>query len=131
MQGWSLDFRVCGGGCSQAYSTVGYTVEIERCKAELRRTGTRCPTCDRRCRIDFGILGFGCGWFGQRFSRFVRFCGERLEFGIFGCGGGCSQACSTFGSVIEFGRCRTELRKTGTRCPSFVILWCKVRVSGI
>ena len=48
---------MCGGGCSQAYSTVGYAVEIGRCKAELRRTGTRCPTCDRRCKVDFGDIG--------------------------------------------------------------------------
>ena len=49
---------MCGGGCSLVCSAFGYAVEIGRCKAELRRTGTRCPTCDRRCRIDFGI--FGC-----------------------------------------------------------------------
>ena len=35
--------------------------------------------------MDFGIFGCGCGWFGQRFSRSVRFCGGKLEFGIFGC----------------------------------------------
>ena len=42
----------------------GYVVEIGRCKAELRRTGTRCPTCDRQCKLDFGIFGCGCsfGW---------------------------------------------------------------------
>ena len=76
---------MCGGGCSLVCSAFGYAVEIGRCKAELRRTGTRCPTCDRRCKVDFGIFGYGCDWFGQQFSRSVRFYGERLEFWIFGC----------------------------------------------
>ena len=37
----------------------GYAVEIGLCKAKLRRTGTRCPTCDRRCKVDLGIFGYG------------------------------------------------------------------------
>ena len=52
------DFEVCCGGCIQACSAFGYAVEVERCKAELRINGTRCPTCDRRCKVVFGI--FGC-----------------------------------------------------------------------
>ena len=88
-------------------------VEIGLCKAELRTTGTRCPTCDRRCKVDFGIFGCDCGWFGQRFSRSVRFCGERLECGIFGCAVSVAvRFVRQFGYAVEIGRCKAELDTT-------------------
>ena len=40
----------------------GYAVESGRFKAELSRTGTRCPTCDRQCRVNFGTFECGCSF---------------------------------------------------------------------